>query len=261
MQNEKIKITILGCGTSTGVPLIHCRCKVCRSSDPKNHRTRASIWIQANGKSLLVDVSPDFRQQVMKAKIPKIDAILFTHPHADHISGIDEIRSYNFIQQQRIPAYGHDWTIDQLPKRFPYIFTPTKIEGGGVAQIDLNKISLNEKFSVQGVVVQSISLDHGSEKVAGYRIGNFAYLTDFHRISEDSMNRLKGLDVVIMDCLRLQAHSTHVNFDQALNYALQLKAKRTIFTHMGHDFDFRSFSKKLPKKHQLAFDGMKVQST
>ena len=130
MQSGKMRVTVLGCGTSTGVPLIHCSCKVCKSRNPKNKRLRASIWVQVDGVSLLVDVSPDFRQQALRTRIPAIDAILFTHPHADHVGGIDEIRSYNFIQKKVIPAYAHEWTMRELPVRFPYLFTPRKVEIG-----------------------------------------------------------------------------------------------------------------------------------
>lgn len=252
-----MRITVLGCGTSTGVPLIHCQCKVCRSRNPKNKRLRASIWIQVDGKSLLIDVSPDFRQQALRAKIPRIDAILFTHPHADHVGGLDEIRSYNFIQKEVIPAYAHDWTIRDLEQRFSYIFKPGLIEGGGVAKIQLHEFKLSDpEFKAAEVPVTPIGMPHGSQWVAGFRLRNFAYLTDCHSIPEEAFERLQDLDVLILDCLRLSKHDTHLNFEQSLEYSLKIKAKKTIFTHMSHDFDFAPFSRNLPKNHALAYDGM-----
>ena len=260
MDKSKTRITVLGCGTSTGVPLINCKCAVCRSRSPKNKRLRASIWVQTQGKSFLIDVAPDFRQQALKYKIPRIDAILMTHPHADHVGGIDEIRSYNFIQKASIPLWGHDWTLRDLRQRFPYIFDSSQVEGGGVAQVDLHQFNLSDSsFKVQGIKIIPLRLKHGRSEVAGFRIGEFAYVTDCNVIPETTMERLKNLDILILDCLRMSQHGTHFSYPEALEYAAKIAAKRTYFTHLSHDFDYQKHTKALPKSTAFAYDGLIVQ--
>lgn len=257
-------LTILGCGTSTGVPLISCRCKVCRSRDPRNNRTRASVWVQTAGKSILIDTSTDLRQQALREGIPRVDAVLFTHPHADHVHGIDEMRSYNFIQNGSIPAYGNRWTCEELLIKFPYIFNkPRNVEGGGVPQLELNQFDARtETLEVAGVPVIPLPVQHGSKECVGYRIGSVAYVTDCSYIPAESLDRMKGLSVLVLDCLRLQKHGTHFNLDQALETVAQLKPhglKRTYLTHLGHDFDYETWAKKLPKGIRLAYDGLKIR--
>jgi phosphoribosyl 1,2-cyclic phosphate phosphodiesterase len=254
-------LTILGCGTSTGVPLIHCKCAVCRSKNPKNHRLRQAAWLQARGKSILIDTSTDLRQQALRAKIRRVDAVLYTHPHADHLHGIDELRSYNFIQRESIPCYGNEWSCSELRERFPYVFNPTIVEGGGIPQLILNEFdSRAEVLDIAGVPVTPISLSHGSRECIGYRIDSVAYVTDCSYIPATSLDRLKGLSVLVLDCLRLEAHGTHVNLDQALAIVEQVRPKKTFLTHMGHDFEFVKWSKKLPRGVQLAYDGLRIRA-
>lgn len=259
-SGKKWTLTILGCGTSTGVPLLFCDCAVCRSKNPKNHRLRTSAWLRADGKSVLIDTSTDLRQQALRARIPRLDAILFTHPHADHVSGLDEVRSFNFAQKEHIPAYGNAWTCRELRGRFPYIFKPDeKAEGGGIPRIELHEFSTDSAtFDAGGLSFIPISLNHGREECVGYRWGPLAYITDCQAIPSKSMGRLQGLEVLVLDCLRLKPHPTHLNLEQSLETIAKLKPKRTILTHLGHDFDYRTWSKKLPKGTELAYDGLEI---
>lgn len=253
-------LTILGCGTSTGVPVITCNCAVCRSRNPRNKRLRASAWFQVGGKSLLVDTSVDLRQQALKHRIKKVDAVLFTHPHADHTHGIDEIRAFNFVQKTSIPAFGNDWTCTELRQKFPYIFKPGPVEGGGIPQIDLRQFDAQvASLEVSGISVIPIALHHGSKESVGYRINSVAYVTDCSYISTESLDRLSGLSVLILDCLRIAPHRTHFNLDQALETVARLKPKKTFLTHLSHDFDYGKWNaKKLPKGVRLAYDGLIV---
>jgi phosphoribosyl 1,2-cyclic phosphate phosphodiesterase len=261
------ELTILGCGTSTGVPLLFCDCKVCRSRNPKNYRLRASVWLQAGGKSILIDTSTDLRQQALRHRIPRVDAILYTHPHADHVSGIDEMRAFNYIQKERVPAYGNAWTCEELRSRFPYIFAPAdKIEGGGIPLLDLRLFDGNSsKIEVAGLEIIPVPLAHGSQECIGYRYGSLAYVTDCSSIPEASLKRLEDLDTLVLDCLRIAPHGTHFNLEQSLAIVERLKAKRTVFTHLGHDFDYDAWCGtkrkrgKLPANVTLAYDGMKLR--
>ncbi len=271
MKKAENLLTILGCGTSSGVPLIGCRCRVCRSRDPKNKRTRASVWIRTRGRSLLVDSSIDLRQQALREKLLHVDAVLYTHPHADHIGGVDDLRSYNYLQQQDLPVYGNDWTVSELRSRFPYIFatTPAYDEGGGTARliphlITNEQLESGDSLAIQGVPILPIPVKHGSKQVLGFRIDSVAYVTDCSYIPKQSFDRLKGLSVLILDCLRLERHGTHFHLDQALETVRALRPKKTILTHLGHDFDNAMWNRKLSREFGngrvvLAHDGMKIR--
>jgi len=253
--------TLLGTGTSTGVPLILCKCPVCRSKNPKNKRLRASVWVQVNGKSILIDTSTDLRQQALRAKIPRIDAVLYTHPHADHIHGIDELRGFNFFQKDRIPLYGNAWTCRELNEKFHYIFSNLQPEGGGIPLLDLHQIDAQKtSLSVSGIPVIPLSLEHGSQESVGYRIGPVAYVTDCSAIPLSTQNRLQNLSVLILDCVRLKAHRTHFNLEQALEAVSILRPKKTYLTHLGHDFEYKGWTKRLPKGVAFAYDGLVIKA-
>jgi phosphoribosyl 1,2-cyclic phosphate phosphodiesterase len=260
-SSHSTSLTILGCGTSTGVPLIHCSCSVCRSKNPRNQRLRASAWIQTGGKSFLIDTSTDLRQQAIRAGIRRIDAVLYTHPHADHIHGIDELRSYNFVQKQSIPIWGNRWTCTELRERFPYIFKPTPTEGGGVPLLTLNEFSTSaQALEVEGISIIPLSVSHGSKECVGYRINGVAYVTDCSYIPPQSLDRMRGLSTLVLDCLRLQPHGTHFNLDQALDVISEVRPRRTYLTHLGHDFDYTKTNRRLPPGVELAYDGLKIQA-
>jgi len=250
-----MKITILGSGTSTGVPVIGCHCQVCVSNHPRNHRMRASIFVQDSGANLLVATSTDFRHQVLRHKIDRIDAVLYTHAHADHIHGIDDLRSFNVIQDNAIPIYADPTTQEKLKKYFDYIFC----DCGNLGFIPrLNLKPLQEKMELFGVEVQSFPLLHGKSTTYGYRFGNAAYLTDVKTIPDDSYKKLKNLDLLILDALRYKPHPTHLSLSEALAEIEKIKPKRTVFTHITHDVDYEIASRELPKNVELAYDGMVI---
>ncbi|MEW6057095.1 MAG: MBL fold metallo-hydrolase [Bdellovibrionota bacterium] len=250
-------LTVLGCGTSTGVPLLACRCATCRSKDPRNNRSRASVFVQAKGSTFLIDTSPDLRLQCMRNKIFWVDAALFTHPHADHIHGLDDLRSLNFLMAKRIPCYGNSWLIESLQNKFDYIFKKTQI-GGGKPMLDLHV--LTRPKMIAGAKVIPLELIHGRMPVLGFRINDIAYITDCSYIPDRTFRYLKNLSVLVLDCLRPAQHETHLNVEASLAIAKRIAAKRTYLTHMGHELEYNAFKRSLPRGIVPAYDGLKIRA-
>ncbi|MGQ0793667.1 MAG: MBL fold metallo-hydrolase [Deltaproteobacteria bacterium] len=248
-----MKVLILGCATSTGVPIVGCPCRICASTNPKNTRTRTSALIQTSGKNILIDTSTDLRQQALRHKITRIDAVLYTHSHADHTHGIDELRTYNFINKMAIPCFGSPETVRNLQSNFKYIFDGS-YSAGGKPLIQLTAVS--EEFSVCETRVIPIEINHAHWMIFGYRVGNAAYLTDCSGIPEDSMRKLAGLDILILSALRYNPHPAHFSVEQAIEVVRRLRPKLAVFTHMGHELDYDELSGKLPEGILAAYDGM-----
>jgi len=253
-----MNILFLGTGTSTGVPSLCCDCDVCLSSDPKNKRLRASILVRENSYNILIDTSTDLRQQCLTHRIQHIDSVLYTHHHADHVHGIDELRSFNHFNKTIIPCYGNEPTVQELKKNFSYIFKGTEQVGGGIPQLKLHTLS-GESFTLGGIPVQPLEITHGKLNITGYKVQNSAYITDCSAIPEKTQKKLSGLDLLIINALGFVPHPTHFNLGQALSAIEMLKPKRAFLTHINHKFDHSLVSRDLPKNVELAYDGLTVK--
>jgi phosphoribosyl 1,2-cyclic phosphate phosphodiesterase len=252
-----MRILFLGTGTSTGIPGLCCPCDVCKSDDPHNKRLRASVLIQNNGFNILIDTSTDLRQQCLQHNITQIDGVLYTHHHADHVHGIDELRSFNFFNKTVIPCYGNDLTLSTIQKNFSYIFNGEKPMGGGVPKLDM--ITLNGKsFSLGGVQVTPVDIFHGNMTILGYKINNSAYVTDCSGLPDKTKETLSGLDILVLNALGFKPHATHFCLSEALAAIAELKPKRAILTHINHQFDHETVSRDLPENVELAYDGLTV---
>lgn len=250
------KITVLGSGTSMGVPTIGCECDVCTSCDPRDNRLRPSVLVNANGRNLLIDTTPDFRTQALRAKIRRVDAILFTHEHADHIMGLDDVRPFNFRQKENIPIYAGAETMAVIRRTFHYIFDGQKKESN-VPRLACNVID-GGPFEVFGEKVVPVPLRHGSYTIYGFRIGTVAYLTDHSEVPEESLELLRGLDVLFLDALRYKPHPTHSTVDRSLETARILEPRRVFFTHICHDLPHARTEQRLPPHVRLAYDGLEI---
>lgn len=250
-------VTVLGSGTSTGVPSVACECATCRSVDPHDKRLRTSLLIQSASTTVVIDTSPDFRQQMLAHSVMNLDAIVFTHHHFDHIGGFDDIRPYNFRNKKPLPIYGMPRTIDVLKQTFPYAFSAPEQLGGGVPEVDIFVIDDNA-FVIGDLSFLPIPMQHGNIRVNGYRIGNIAYCTDTNAIPPSSMGLLKGLDVLILDGLRWKAHTTHFTIDEALEVVAELQPRLTYLTHIAHQVKHAEGEAYLPPNVRLAWDGLEV---
>lgn len=249
------RVTVLGSGTSHGVPMIGCSCAVCHSTDPRDRRTRPSIYIDVErGPKLLVDTSTDLRMQALTHGITRVDAILFTHSHADHVMGLDDSRRFSQMQKSAIPCYADAATIASLHKTFYYAFDPATEKGGGLPQIALNEIT--GPFTIDGVTIQPIPLMHGSRPILGFRVGDFAYMTDTNHVPEEAFPLLKGVRTVIIDALRHRPHSTHFTVAEALAVLDRLHPEQSYLTHMCHDLPHAATNASLPRGVELAYDGL-----
>jgi phosphoribosyl 1,2-cyclic phosphate phosphodiesterase len=251
-----MRVTFLGTGTSTGVPVIACNCRVCTSKDLRNRRLRPSILLEWGGRKILVDSSTDFRQQALLHNIDRLDAVLYTHCHADHVMGLDDLRIYNFRQRADLPVYGSAGTLGDIRRTFWYAFTETQ-EGGGKPQLDLRPVE--GPFDLFGVRVEPVPLWHGDLQVFGYKIGGFAYCTDCNRIPAPSLERLSSLEVLVLDALRPKPHPTHFSLSETLEVLASLRPRRSYLIHMGHDLDHAETEKSLPPSVKLAFDGLVLE--
>lgn len=245
----------LGTGTSHGVPMIGCDCAVCRSSDPRDQRFRTSIVVEsAGGTALLVDTTPDLRSQALKHGLRRVDAILFTHSHADHIAGLDDVRRFNAVSGRAMPIYGDAATLAELRQRFGYVFDADAPRGGG--RPDLRLWTIDGAFCVGDQEVVPVPLLHGRRQILGFRFGPFAYLTDCNAIPPASHLLLQDLQVLVLDALRRRPHATHFSLDEAVATAGRIGAPQTYFTHMAHDLGHEATCAALPPGVTLAYDGL-----
>ena len=251
-----MKITLLGTGTSQGVPVIACECQVCRSKNQKDIRLRSSVMIEIDNQTFVIDTGPDFRQQMLRENVQKVDAVLFTHHHKDHVAGMDDIRAFNHKWKKDMQLYCTKPTQEALKREFPYVFSEVKYPG--IPEVKSNIIK-NELFKIQDTTVIPIEAEHYMMPVLGFRIKNFVYLTDVSEISEVEKEKMKGADLIILDALRKKPHISHFNLEQALALLAELKPKQALLIHISHYMGLNDkVNKELPSHINLAYDGQVV---
>ncbi|TVQ36004.1 MAG: MBL fold metallo-hydrolase [Geminicoccaceae bacterium] len=252
-----MRVTVLGCGTSTGVPVVGCDCAVCRSTDPKNHRLRCSALVETQGKRLLIDTGPDLRQQALRHGITTVDAVLFTHAHADHLHGLDEVRSFNITKGGAIDAFADRATLWQLETRFGYcLHGHGHKPGHGWWRPALVPHLIDGPFDAAGIAVTPFTQGHGGSTTTGFRIGNFAYSPDADTLPDPTLEALQGLDLWIVDALRDRPHPSHSHLQRTLQWIAQVRPKHAVLTHMNHEVDYTTWRELLPAGVEPGYDGM-----
>ena len=254
INNSSIKITFLGTGTSSGVPMIACDCSVCSSTDPKDNRLRSSVLIESETTTFIIDTTPDFRYQMLRIKNRKLDAVLFTHPHKDHIAGLDDVRAYNYFQNKPMEVYVNALTLKGLQREFEYVFSEKKYPG--IPQININQIN-EAPFYIGDIPIIPVLVWHLHMPVFGYRIGNFTYITDANRIDEAEKEKIAGTEILVLNALRKEQHISHFTLDEAVALANELKVPHAYFTHISHQLGLHEkVNASLPGNIQLAYDGL-----
>lgn len=252
MTGAFLKLTVLGSGTSTGVPVLGCHCAVCSSSDPRNSRTRCSALLEWSDHKILIDTATDFRQQALREGIERVDSVLYTHAHADHVHGIDDLRTFTLMTGKAIPVYAARDVLDRIQGLFSYIFSEADIPGYR-PRLQVNEVT--GPFELFGQKVTPLPLLHGSGESLGYRVGNLAYMVDCSAIPQSSWALLEGLDVLVIDALRFREHESHFSISAAIEVARQLRVPKTLLTHLTHDVDYPRHSEGLPEGIEFAYDG------
>lgn len=249
-----LTIEFLGTGTSSGVPMVACKCTVCKSSDSKDKRLRSSIYIQSSTTAVVIDTTPDFRYQMLRAHIEKLDGVVFTHAHKDHIAGLDDVKAYNFIHQSIMPLYANKETADAIKRDFYYAFAEKKYPGVPLLEMHVKE---KEAFSIADLEFQPIQVKHLHMDVTGYRIGDFTYITDANYISEEEKQKIRGSKVLVLNALRKEKHLSHFTLQEAIDLAVELEVPTTYFTHISHQLGLhQEVSKELPAGMFLAYDGL-----
>ena len=251
-----MKITVLGSGTSQGVPVIACDCEVCISENPKDARLRSSVMIEEDGQTFVIDTGPDFRQQMLREKVEKVDAIIYTHEHKDHVAGMDDVRAYNYKWKKDVEIYCTQRVNEALHREFPYVFSDYRYPG--VPSVNINIIE-NKEFEINGVKILPIEAMHYKLPIFGFRIKNSVYLTDVSSISEKEKEKMKNTDLLILDALRRKPHISHLTLEQALELINELKPKRALLTHVSHYMGkYDDLLKELPSNIDLSYDGQTI---